>query len=247
MNRLLVLSMLASFGIPGTAFAQAGGEAEVHDWVDGTEAPEEAMEPPAEAEPAAEPGDGAPAEPFELPRPPQELDAVLAVEVHVSIVSPVLRDPLCPPEADCVFGGGGGVGGSLERRWPTGMSLGLAYDAWFVDSNNIYELAVMQMLSARVRYYFMQDTALHPHLGLGAGALTFGDTLRFATVGFAVEASVGGEWEVTESIAVSVAMPWRLFTTSSFQTTRDRVQRAEEAGINLAVSLQIGLTIVETP
>lgn len=226
MRTLLALS-IALLGTPPSAFAQ-GGDGE--------------PEPGAEAEMDAEP-----AEPFELPRPPEELDAVLAVEVHVSAVQPVLRDPLCPPGADCVFGAGGGVGGSLERRWPTGMSLGLAYDAWFLDSNNIYELALMQMLSARVRYYMLQDTALHPHLGVGAGALIFGDTLQIATVGFAVEVSVGVEWEVTESIAVSAALPWRLFTTSSFQTTRDRAERAEEAGINLAVSLQLGLTIVQTP
>lgn len=239
MIRTFILLSIAILVAPAAVHAQAGGEAEVPGWVDETQATPEAAERTEEA--------AAPADPFELPRPPADLDAVLAVEVHVSAVWPVLREPLCPPEPDCVFGGGGGVGGSLERRWPTGMSLGLAYDAWFLDSNNIYELAVMQMLSARVRYYFMQDTALHPHVGAGAGALIFGDTLEIATVGFAIELSVGVEWEVTETISVSVAMPWRAFTTSSFQTTRDRADRAEEAGVNLAASLQIGLTILERP
>ncbi len=188
-----------------------------------------------------------PAEAFELPRAPDELDPLLAVEVHVAAVFPVARRPLCPPGSACVFAGGGGVGAGIERRWPTGVALGLAYDAWFLDSNSLYELGVMQMLSARLRYYFLPDGVLHPFVTGAVGALIFGDTLRIATVGVAVEPSVGAEIELTESIGLTAALPWRFFTTSPFQTTRDRVDRAEDPGVNVAVSFQLGLVIVDTP
>lgn len=184
---------------------------------------------------------------FELPRAPSEIDPVLAVDVHFTAVFPVLRDPLCPDGAKCVFAGGGGVGIGVERRWPAGLTLGLGYDAWFLDSNNVYELGVMQMLSARVRYYFMQPSIVHPFLGAGVGALIFGDTLEIATLGVAAVGTLGLEWELTEAIALTVAIPVRFFTTSSFQTRRDRVDRAEDPGLNVAASVQFGLVIVETP
>ena len=184
---------------------------------------------------------------FELPPVPIDIDPVLAVDVHFAAVFPIVRDPLCPADEKCVFAGGGGVGLGVERRWPTGVSLGLGYDAWFLDSNNVYELAVMQMLSARVKYYLLPESIVHPVVGAGIGALVFGDTLEIATLGVAGIASVGLEWELTESIALLVSVPFRFFTTSSFQTRRDRVERAEEPGLNIAASLQFGLVIVETP
>lgn len=197
--------------------------------------------PPAEPEPIA-------GEAFELPRAPEELDPLLAVEVHVAAVVPVTRKPLCPPEEErCVFRGGGGIGGSIERRWPLGLALGLGYDAWFLDSDNVYELGVMQMLSARLRYYFLRGSILHPFVAGGAGALIFGDTLRIATVGIAVEAVVGAEIELTETIALAAAVPWRFFTTSPFQTTRDRAERAREPGVNVALSFSVGLVVVTAP
>ena len=192
-------------------------------------------------------GDGDADAAFELPPVPTDVDPVLAVDVHFAAVFPILRDPLCPAAEKCVFAGGGGVGLGVERRWPTGVSLGLGYDAWFLDSNNVYELAVMQMLSARVRYLLLSESIVHPVIGAAIGALVFGDTLEIATLGVAGVASVGLEWELTESIALLLLLPVRFFTTSSFQTRRDRVERAEEPGLNIAASLQFGLVIVETP
>lgn len=199
--------------------------------------------------PAESPDQGTPTgEAFELPRAPEELDPLLSVEVHVAAVVPVTRKPLCPPDVErCVFRGGGGVGGSIERRWPTGLALGLGYDAWFLDSDNVYELGVMQMLSARLRYYFLRESVLHPFVAGGAGALIFGDTLQIATVGVGVEAAVGVEIELTETIALAGVLPWRFFTTSPFQTTRDRAERAQEPGVNVAVSFQVGLVVVTAP
>jgi len=187
------------------------------------------------------------AEGFELPRDPDAIDPVLAVDVHFSAVVPIASGPLCPPGEECVFGAGGGVGLGLERRWPNGIALGIGYDAWFLDSNNVYELAVMQMLSARLRYYFLPESIVHPWLGVAVGALIFGDTLQIATLGVAGVAEVGLEWELTESIALLLGIPFRFFTTSSFQTRRDRVERAEEPGLNVAAAFQFGLAITETP
>jgi len=184
---------------------------------------------------------------LELPRRPDELPAALSIEVHLAAVASVASSALCPRGADCIFGSGGGVGGSLERRWPSGLALGLAYDAWFVESGGVWELGVLHVLSARIRWALLQSRSVHPFAWLGVGALVFGDTLRIATVGAAGDVAVGLEVEVTETIALSFALPFRVFTTAPFVTVRDRVPRADQAGVNVGFAIQAGLVIVATP
>jgi hypothetical protein len=180
---------------------------------------------------------------IELPPDPYSLDPVVSVGFHLGLVVPVARDPLCPSGSDCVFQGGGSFGVVLERRWPSGPAIGLGYQLWFLDASGIYELGLMQELRAQFRYLFLMEAILHPFLGAGIGAVVFGDTFAVATVGVAVDAFLGVELELTETISVHVAIPWRVFRTDSFTTRRDRVRRAEEAGFNVAASLELGLAI----
>ena len=199
----------------------------------------------------AQDGDAEPRRPrFAPPPAPDDQEPVLGGEVHIVAVSPISRDPLCPAgsdpmmEAGCVFSGGGGVGLSLERRWPRGLSIMLGYEAWFLDSNAVYELAVMQEVRAMVRYLFFDRAAMHPFLGFGLGAMLFGDTLSIAAVGGAVDIAIGVEIELTETFALVLATPVRIFTTTSFVTPRDGTRRAEEGGFNSAVCLHIGLSVL---
>jgi hypothetical protein len=187
------------------------------------------------------------AEQFELPRAPYERDPTLAFEVHLASVFPVASAPICPPSADCVLGGGAGMGGSLERRWPFGVAVALAYDAWFLDGNGVYELSVMQAVGAQVRYYALAELIVHPFAGAGLSALVFGDTFRVETAGIGLELSLGVEIELTESFGLIFAVPWRLFSTLPFTTTHDRVDRAQDGGGNAAAAFQLGLSVVETP
>src|SRR4030095_16562598 len=73
--------------------------------------------------------------------PPEAQKPVLAGEVHVDMLFPLLRKAFCPEGAACVLEEGLGLGFSVERRWPTGLGLILGYDAWFLNSNNVFELA----------------------------------------------------------------------------------------------------------
>jgi hypothetical protein len=181
---------------------------------------------------------------FQPPPAPGSVDPVLGGEVHVIAVSPLAREPLCPPDAACVFSGGGGIGVSLERRWPEGLSIMLGYEAWFLDSNTVYELAVLQGVRAMLRYLLFQRSAVHPFGAVGIGALIFGDTLTIAAIGGALDVGVGLEVELTETFSLVVMIPARFFITSSFVTPRDKTHRAEEGGVNSALSLHIGLAVL---
>jgi hypothetical protein len=185
--------------------------------------------------------------PLEVPPDPIALDPVLSGSVYTGLVFPVSTTPLCPGESDCVLLPGGLVGVYVERRWPSGPALGLGYEVWFVDSSGVYELGIMQELRAQVRYSFLQSSIVHPFVGLGIGALIFGDTLKIATAGVALDLLIGVELELTEIIGVYVGLPWRFFRTTAFTTPRDRVRRADDPGINIATSFIISLTITEAP
>lgn len=182
-----------------------------------------------------------------VPRAPDELEPVLGVELHFSAAFPMFREPLCPGTAECIFGGGGGLGARLERRGSSSVVLAVGYDAWFLDSSGVYELGVMQQLSGSLRYRFSPHTLVSPFVAGAVGALIFGDTLKVATVGGALELAVGAEVELTESTSLVVGLPFRLFSTTSFTTPRDRVERAREFGINGALALQLGVLIQESP
>jgi hypothetical protein len=199
----------------------------------------------AQEEPAPEPSR------FTPPPSPELQEPVLGGEVHVIAAFPISREPLCPKAAapgddppECIFSGGGGIGGSLERRWPRGLSIMLGYEVWFLDSNAVYELAVMQVVRAMVRWLFFDRSAVHPFVAFGLGAMLFGDTLSIAAVGGAVDLGLGVEIELTETFALTLMLPVRIFTTTEFVSPRDGTRRAQGGGFNSAVSLHIGLSIV---
>ncbi len=184
---------------------------------------------------------------FELPRAPLDLEPVLGGEAHFSVVAPISRAPLCPDGADCIFNAGVGVGGTIERRWVSGLALGLGYDVWLLDSSGVYELGIMQFVRATARYAFMPMNVVHPFIGVSIGALLFGDTLEVSTVGLEVEALGGIEVELTEAFGLWLAMPVRVLSTAAFVTRRDRVSRASDIGANLALALQAGIVVVDVP
>jgi hypothetical protein len=171
----------------------------------------------------------------------------LAGEVRLSGVFPVADSPLCPSGSACIFDGGGGVGGRIERRWPSGYTLGLNYDAWFLDANGVYEITVVQMIGAGVRYLMLRDSMTHPFVGINVGALALGDSFKVAAVGGAAEARAGVEIELTETLALTVASAWRVFFTTEFSTNNGAQPRGEDGGPNVAATLQVGLAIMEGP
>lgn len=196
------------------------------------------------AAPAAAQPEEAGSRHVEPPPSPDSLDPELLVAVNLGAVVPLERTDICPGDSLCVLGAGGAFGVEIERRWPLGIGIAVAYDAWFVDSGGVFELGVVQIVYASVRYTFATDLMVHPSIHLGAGALVFGDTFLPSTVGGAAEAGANAEVELTDSVAlVAGAQVW-LFTTSPFTTGRDRTMRSEGVGLNAALQLNVGLSVL---
>lgn len=183
--------------------------------------------------------------PHVVPPPaPEAREPELLAQVHLGTVIPLERTDICPGDSLCVLGAGGTTGVEIERRWPFGLGILVAYDLWFVDSGGVFELGVVQIIRAALRYAFADELSIHPAIHLGAGALVFGDTILVSTVGGAVEAGASAEIELTESVAVTFAAEAWFFTTSPFTTDRDRTMRSEGLGINVALQLNVGLSIL---
>ncbi|HJL18041.1 MAG TPA: hypothetical protein RMH99_20425 [Sandaracinaceae bacterium LLY-WYZ-13_1] len=180
----------------------------------------------------------------EPPPAPDSHDPELLAHVHLGAVAPLLRADICPGDSLCVLGAGGSAGVEIERRWPFGLGISVAYDAWFVDSGGVFELGVVQSVRAAVRYVFAYDSAVHPAIHLGAGAIVFGDTFLVSTLGGAAEAGASVEIELTESVALTGGARFWLFTTSPFTTGRDRTLRSEGLGLNAALQIHVGLSIL---
>ena len=180
----------------------------------------------------------------EPPPAPESHDPDLLVGIHLGAIIPLERADICPGDSLCVLGGGGVFGIEIERRWPMGIGVLVAYDAWFVDAGGVFELGIVQIVRAGVRYAFGPDWVVHPAIHLGVGALVFGDTFLVSTVGGAVELGASAEIELTESVALTAGADAWLFTTSPFTTGRDRTMRSEGLGLNAALQINVGLTIV---
>ncbi len=180
---------------------------------------------------------------FELPPAPDDLPAMIVGTVWFSAVFPLVNVHSCPSGAECVLNGGGGIGGGIERRWSSGMGIGLEYEAWFLNSGGIYELGTMQAITAYARHLLARDNVIHPYLGAGIGGVIFGDTLRVDTVGLALNLHSGFEWEISESISVIVALVARFIVLEGFTTGADGVQRADGFGVDAFLGLRFGVAI----
>ena len=189
-----------------------------------------------------EDGDGAAH--VEPPPSPEHRGPELIAQVHTGAVFPLERTDICPGDSLCVLGGGAVVGVEIERRWPFGLGVLVAYDAWFVDSGGVFELGVAQIVRAGVQYVFADEWSIHPAIHIGVGALVFGDTFSVSTVGGAAEAGASAEIELTESVALTVGAQTWLFTTTPFTTGRDRTRRSAGLGLNAALQLNVGLSIL---
>ncbi len=184
---------------------------------------------------------------FLLPPDPKLQPPSIAIQIHAEALSPVATRAICPGGARCVLGGGGGVGGVLERRAPWGFALGLGYDAFFLDGNGVYELSVLQAFRVGVRYRFLRERSIHPYVGVGFGALIFGDTFRANTVGGVLSTELGAEFELGGTLSFVAALTARMFSVKEFVSTGDDVQRAADFGINAMVGLQLGVVLLRPP
>jgi hypothetical protein len=179
---------------------------------------------------------------FAIPPPPAQAAPRLAIEVHTGLTLPLGNEALCPEGYGCVLQAGGGIGASLERRRPSGFGVLIAYDAWFLDSDSVFELAVQQQLRFGMRYTAPSDYLFHPIFELSGGPMVFGDIFRAATVGVVFQAFSGIETELTESFGIRLGVGVRGFSHTPFRTERDGVRRGARDHFSEAFFLEVGLT-----
>jgi hypothetical protein len=179
---------------------------------------------------------------FVIPPPPATVTPQLAIEVHTGLTLPLGNAGLCPKGSGCVLQSGGGIGASIERRRPSGIGVLLAYDAWFLDSDSVYELAVQQQLRVGMRYTAPTEFVFHPIFELSSGAMVFGDIFRAATVGVVFQGFSGVEAELTESFGVRLGFGMRGFSHTPFRTQRDGVRRGASEHFSEAFFIEVGLT-----
>ncbi|MEZ4256548.1 MAG: hypothetical protein R3A78_12705 [Polyangiales bacterium] len=183
---------------------------------------------------------------LELPPALGERDPIWAFLVNVGWFVPFERDSICPANADCIYNGGLNVRLGVERRWASGLSFGVGYDASVVDSQTVYELGVLQALTVVGKYVFFDETNVHPFLSLGAGPALFGDTFTADTYGGVVDVTGGVELELTHAFRLVVAIPWRILVLREFTTAQDDVRRSTSGG-NTAFAVEVGAVILEGP
>lgn len=166
----------------------------------------------------------------------------MAFDVHTGFAAPLNHDSLCPPGAGCVMQSGGGVGGSAERRWPSGFGALVAYDLWFFDTDSVYELGVQQMLRGGLRFTMPTDIVFHPVFELTAGVMGYGDTFEIATAGILGQAMGGAEIELSDDFGFRAGVGLRAFSQTTFRTERDGVLRGKTGWFSESFFLELGLT-----
>jgi hypothetical protein len=181
---------------------------------------------------------------FVIPPAPSAAEPRLALEIHSGIAWALNNESLCPRGVGCVMRGGGGIGATVERRWPKGLGAFGGYDAWFLDSDSVYELGVQQAVRAGARYTLPTDIVFHPVFEVGLGLMGYGDTFRIATWGGLGQLFAGGELELSETFGLRAGFGLRAFTHTSFRTQRDNVRRGNRGAFSEAVYLEVGLTVM---
>lgn len=183
---------------------------------------------------------------IELPPPPNERPTVRAAEVYVGFVVPYSNRSMCPSGSECVMGSGGQLGFSYEWRRRHGLALGIGYDLSILGGGTLWSAGTMQNVSFSGRYLFLPTRAIHPFIGFGVGGLLFGNLFSVSTAGGSADARFGVELEVTDSLAVTLAVNTRAIVTAPFTTSTDGVQRARHGEPNVLGAFQVGLVLVPT-
>jgi hypothetical protein len=181
---------------------------------------------------------------FVVPPPPAKAPAQWAFDVHTGFSAPISNSSLCPENAGCVLQSGGGVGGSVERRWPSGIGIMAAYDLWFLDTDSVYELGVQQLLRAGLRYTMPTEIVFHPVFEATAGGMGYGDTFVIETVGVLAQIMAGAEIELTATFGLRVGVGLRAFSHTEFTTERDGVVRGTGAPFSTSFFFEVGLTFL---
>lgn len=176
-----------------------------------------------------------------VPPPPKLAPPRLTLGLHTGISAPLNHESLCPAGLGCVLRTGGGVGGSLEQRWPSGFGVAVAYELFFFDTDSVYELGVQQILHAGLRYTMPTDVIFHPMFAITGGAHVYGDTFAVATGGVLCQIMAGADIELTATFALQIGVGLRIFSHRAFRTRRDDVLRGDGGKFSESFLFEVGL------
>lgn len=182
----------------------------------------------------------------EPPPAPEEHPPTLSVEVHGGAEVPLERGAICPAAAGCVLGAGVVAGVRIERRSSDRVGLFAGYDFWLLDSDGVFELGALHAVRAGIRYVLDDSMLVHPFIEGAIGFLAFGDTANVVTLGGLVSAGAGAELELSESVAFVTSLEAWFLSTGPF-TTREGATRADPFGVNIALQITIGVSVLVGP
>jgi hypothetical protein len=182
---------------------------------------------------------------FVLPPEPADLPPDLQVYARFTAIAPLFTGDMCPSGSQCIFGGGGGVAGEIQRRWPSGWSASLGYGWSFLDGGGVFEIGVLQQLRLGFVRAFLAGNRLHPFVGASLVGAGFGDSFAVETVGGGMEVSGGMELELTAAISIYASAALGGLAFSQFKTLDDGVERAGRGAPVTLFSLSVGLAIVQ--
>ncbi len=185
--------------------------------------------------------------PFELPPTPEDRPPILAGIVEFHFFGVVSDREICPGDAACIYGRGGGVTGMIERRYPNAMALGLGYDLWFLDGGGVLELPTHQAFRVHTRWEAARHATVHPTLLGAAGVAILGDSFQAETVGWLLHLATGMEIESNESLAFTISLGARLASYSPFTLVADGVERSSSARVNTIITISAGLALQQAP
>lgn len=144
--------------------------------------------------------------------------------------------------ASCIFGSGAGVevgvGYRMNERWYFGGAYGFSRQ----DASNLIRLPILQQFRAKVRFYWLEGTAMSPYLNLATGVALYGNEWTADTWGFANAVGLGLTYQVGEETVMGLGIDYRPIF---FQNWVDQSgqERGGDLGLSAAHFLAVELTI----
>ena len=182
------------------------------------------------------------AQDVKTPPPPEESRGNLAGSVHLDAWAPLERNGLCPADARCLLGGGGGFGAAMMWYFSQAWYARLGYDVIFHGGGSVYELGTMQSLALGIRYHLFSRHRIHPAFGVDVGGLVVGDTFLVDGAGGLIDAGLGAEIELNHRMSAVLYFHARVFATTTF-VTRDAASRSRSTEPNVLFGIRASLLI----
>jgi hypothetical protein len=183
----------------------------------------------------------------ESQRPPPNNVEYFQYGVALTVEQLASGGDVCPARATtpCILGSGGGLAIRMGYRSRGPWYIGGAYEFSRQDSSNLLRLAILQQLRGEARYYLDAGNRTTPYGSLGFGAVVYGNEWNAATIGPALSAGLGLEFQVTQSTVIGCALNYRAFLMHNWtdSTGEDRADRYLGFGLAHVIGLELTLEL----